>query len=449
MRVGIIGGGAAGMAAAYELGTYGHRAVVYERAPFLGGHASTFDVGGGRLERGYHHWFTSDTDIVELVREIGLGHQIRWIDSKVGTLYEGRVYDFVTPMDLLRFSPLSLFDRIRLGLATLYLQRQRDWRRYETVTASEWLRRYAGRRVYDVFWGPMLRGKFGEEYYDQIGMTWLWGKMQTRFASRGRGLAKEKLGYPIGSFGEIFDVLAGRIEQQGGAVHISSPVSRVVMDEGRARGLDVTVEDGTRTVTEFDAVIATTPSNVFPRLVPALPDEYLSRLEGARYMSAVLIVLVMDRPLSHVYWMNVADRSIPFVAVIEHTNLIGPEHYGGKHIVYLSNYLTTDHPMYRMSHQELLAEYVPHLRKINPEFEPSWIEESYHHRVDGAQPIVGTGYSDRIPDHRTPHRGVYLANTTQVYPEDRGTNYSVRMGRRVARMVMEDADPAPTSSSPS
>ena len=449
MRVGIIGGGAAGMAAAYELGTYGHRAVVYERAPFLGGHASTFDVGGGRLERGYHHWFTSDTDIVELVREIGLGHQIRWIDSKVGTLYEGRVYDFVTPMDLLRFSPLSLFDRIRLGLATLYLQRQKNWRRYETVTASEWLRRYVGRRAYDVFWGPMLRGKFGEEYYDQIGMTWLWGKMQTRFASRGRGLTKEKLGYPIGSFGEIFDVLAERIEQQGSTVHISSPVSRVVMEEGRARGLEVAVEGGPRTVEEFDAVIATTPSNVFPRLVPPLPDEYLSRLEGARYMSAVLIVLVMDRPtLTRI--LDECGGSLDTVRGGDRAHQPDrPEHYGGKCIVYLSNYLTPDHPMYRMSHQELLAEYVPHLRKINPEFEPSWIEESYHHRVDGAQPIVGTGYSDMIPDHRTPHRGVYLANTTQVYPEDRGTNYSVRMGRRVARMVMEDADPAPTGSSPS
>ena len=129
---------------------------------------------------------------------------------------------------------------------------------------------------------------------------------------------------------------------------------------------------------------------------------------------------------------------MPFVGVVEHTNLIGPEHYGGKHIVYLSNYLNTDHPLYKMGHEELLGEYLPHLRKINPDFDLSWIETSYHHKVDAAQPIIGTNYSSRIPDHRTPFGGVYLANTTQVYPEDRGTNYSVRMGRHVARMVMED-----------
>ena len=138
------------------------------------------------------------------------------------------------------------------------------------------------------------------------------------------------------------------------------------------------------------------------------------------------------------YWLNVADRSIPFVGVIEHTNLIGPEHYGGKHIVYLSNYLTTDNPLYRMDQDELMNEYLPHLRKINPEFSPDWIERIYHHRVDGAQPIIGVNYSDHIPGHRTPFKGVYLANTTQIYPEDRGTNYSVRMGRQLARMIIED-----------
>ncbi|MCH7745440.1 MAG: FAD-dependent oxidoreductase, partial [Chloroflexi bacterium] len=215
MRVGIIGAGAAGLAAAYELGKHGHQALVYERAPFLGGQASTFDVGGARLERGYHHWFTNDTDIIDLVEEIGLGHQIRWIDSTVGTLYDGKIYNFVTPMDLLKFTPLSLPDRIRLGLLTLYLQRKKDWRGYENITADEWLRKHAGKRGYEVFWGPMLRGKFGEDYYDQVGMPWVWGKVHTRVASRGKSMLKEKLGYPIGSFGEVFDVLAQRIEEQG------------------------------------------------------------------------------------------------------------------------------------------------------------------------------------------------------------------------------------------
>ena len=438
MRVGIIGAGAAGLAAAYEFAKKGHFAAVYERAPFLGGQASTFDVGGARLEKGYHHWFTSDTDIVELTEEIGLGDRIRWIDSTVGTLVDGKIYDFVTPMDLLKFSAMSLPDRIRLGLTTLYLQRQQDYWKYEDITADEWLRKYAGRGGYESFWGPMMRGKFGEEHYREVGMAWVWGKIQTRVKSRGKNMIREKLGYPMGSFGEVFDVLGDKVRELGGEVHASAGVERVEVVDGRARGLHVALEGKGSEFVEFDAVLATTPSYIFPSLVPPLPDDYLARLMGVNYMAAALIVLVLDRQLTDVYWLNVSDRSIPFVAVIEHTNLIGPEHYGGKHIVYLSNYLTTDNALYRMSHEELLAEYLPYLRKINPKFDASWIEESYHHRVGAAQPIIGTRYSERIPSHRTPFAGLYLANTTQIYPEDRGTNYSVRMGREVARMMIEE-----------
>lgn len=438
MRVGIIGAGAAGLAAAYELGLQGHSAAVYERADFLGGQASTFDVGGARLEKGYHHWFTSDTDIVDLTHEIGLGHQVRWIDSSVGTLWDGRIYPFVTPMDLLKFTPLSLLDRMRLGLTALYLQRQKDFRKYEGITADEWLRRHSGKRGYEVFWGPMLRGKFGDDYYKDVGMAWMWGKVQTRVKSRGKGMVKEKLGYPIGSFGEVFDALADKVREQGGEVHLSAAVERVDARDGKSVEMRVALDGGSARDERFDAVIATTPSYLFPRLVDGLPSDYLRRLTDVNYMAAVLVILVLDRPLTNVYWLNVADRSIPFVAAIEHTNLIGPEHYGGKHIVYLSNYLSADHPMFRMGHDEILREYLPHLRKINPDFNPSWIETSYHHRVGAAQPIIGTNYSERIPAHRTPFKGLYLANTTQVYPEDRGTNYSVRMGREVARMVMGD-----------
>lgn len=439
MRVGIIGAGAAGLAAAYELGKEGHFAAVYERAPFLGGQASTFDVGGARLEKGYHHWFTSDTDIVELTEEIGLGDRIRWIDSTVGTLHDGRIYDFVTPLDLIKFTPASLPDRIRLGLTTLYLQRQKDYRKYETITADEWLKRHVGKSGYDVFWGPMMRGKFGEEFYRDVSMAWVWGKVQTRGKSRGKSMMKEKLGYPIGSFGEVFDVLADRVREQGGEVHISAAAERVETDGGgAARGLRVALDGGEARAVDFDAVIATTPSYVFPSIAPPLPDDYLAKLMGVNYMAAVLIVLVLDRPLTNVYWLNVSDRSIPFVAAIEHTNLISPEHYGGSHIVYLSNYLTADNPLYRMDKDELLDEYLPHLRKINPDFQASWIRESYHHRVGAAQPIIGVGYGARMPAHRTPVPRLYLANTTQIYPEDRGTNYSVRMGREVARMVIGD-----------
>ena len=437
MRVGIIGGGAAGLAAAYELTKQGHYAEVFEVAPFLGGQASTFDVGGGRLERGYHHLFVSDTAITELINELGLGHKLAWLESKVGLYHSGRIWDFATPLDLLRFKPLSLPQRIRLGLWTFALQKTRNWQKFEGVTAQDWLTRHLGQEIYQTIWEPMLRGKFGE-FYSQVSMAWLWGKIYLRVASRRNALQKERLGYPMGSFGEVFDRLEERIIQQGGAVHLSSRVSRVVVDDGVAVGLEVQLSEQEPEVKSYDAVIATTPSYVFTRLVPQMPQNYLDKLVNVRYLSAVLMILTLDRPLSGKYWLNVADRTLPFVGVIEHTNMIDPALYGGRHIVYLTNYTPRESDLYRKSDSELLEAFIPHLQKINPDFDRSWIQEYYHHKVDGAQPIIGVNYSREIPDHRTPFKHLYLANTTQIYPEDRGTNYSVRMGRQVAQLLLGD-----------
>ena len=439
MRVGIIGGGAAGLAAAYELTKQGHYAEVFERAPFLGGQASTFPVGGGQLERGYHHLFVSDTDMTELVHELGLGQKLAWLESKVGLFYDGKIWDFATPMDLLRFKPLSLIERLRVGWWTFLLQKTTNWRKFEHITATHWLERHMGNRAYEVIWEPLLRGKFGA-YYDQVSMTWLWGKVYLRVASRGKGLQKERLGYPMGSFGEVFDTLGERIREQGGDVHLSARVNRVIIEDGRGTGLEVQLPGEDPELRQYDAVIATTPSYVFTRLVPPMPEEYEAKLTGVQYLSAVLVILVLDRPLSDKYWMNIADRSLPFLGVIEHTNMIDKSLYGGNHIVYLTNYPSRDSELYRKSAEELLEEFIPHLRKLNPHFDRSWILEYHQHKVDGAQPIIGVNYGERIPDHRTPFKHLYLANTTQIYPEDRGTNYSVRMGRQVARIVMEDAN---------
>jgi protoporphyrinogen oxidase len=438
MRVGVIGGGAAGLAAAYELTKQGHYAEVFERAPFLGGQASTFDVGGGRLERGYHHLFVSDVDMTGLIHELGLGEKLAWLESKGGLYHDGKIWSFSSPMDLLRFKPLSLFQRVRVGFWTFVLQKTKNWRKFEGITAGDWIVGHMGRRAYEVIWEPLLRGKFGE-YHDQVSMTWLWGKIYLRVASRGKGLQKERLGYPMGSFGEVIDTLGARIVEQGGDVHISAGVKRVALADGVAAGLEVVLPGQEPEIREYDAVIATTPSYVFTRLVPSLSDEYREKLEGVSYLSAVLMILVLDRPLSPKYWMSIADTNMPFVAVIEHTNMIDKSLYGGNHIVYLSNYPSPGSELYQASAEELLDQFIPHLRKINPDFDRAWILEYHHHRIDGAQPIIGVNYGERIPDHQTPIKNLYLANTTQIYPEDRGTNYSVRLGRRVAKMVLEDA----------
>ena len=435
MNVGIIGGGIAGLTAAYELSKGGHKVAVFEKQAELGGQVGTFDVSGERLERFYHHIFTSDLDIIQLIGELGLSEQLLWLDSKVGFFHGGRIYDFVTPMELLKFSPLGLVDRVRLGLVSLYLRRYKNWPRMEGVTAREWLTKYGGKRSYEVVWGPLLRNKFGTSA-DDVGMVWLWGKIHLRLSSR-QG-EKERLGYLKGSYGLLIDIIKQRIIEYGGEIHTSAPVSKIITEDEKAVGFMVEkgVEGrGKQQMHRCDITIATVPSPVFLDIAPRLPAEYAGKLSGVRYQGAMVMVLILKQPLSHIYWMNISDASIPFVALIEHTNFMEPSVYGGKRIAYISNYLSHDNPLYLLNSDELLQEYLPHLRKINPEFDSSWVEGHYLFRDDVGQPVITTNYSARIAEHRTPISNLYLANTTQIYPEDRGMNYSVRLGRKVAKLV--------------
>lgn len=436
MKVGIIGGGIAGLTAAYELSKGGHKVALFEKEAELGGQAGTFQVAGERLERFYHHIFTSDVDIIQLIGELGLSERLLWLDSKVGFFHGGRIYNFVTPMELLKFSPLGLVDRVRLGLVSLYLRRYKNWPTMEGVTAREWLTRYGGRRNYEVVWEPLLKNKFGASC-DEIGMVWLWGKIHLRLTSR-QG-EKERLGYLKGSFGLLIDALKERIIDSGGEIYTSSPVNKIIVEGEKAVGLQVGMKGVERAkkqqVHPCDVIIATVPSPVFLDMMPQLPADYAGKLGGARYQGAVVLALTLKKPLSHIYWLNISDPQVPFVALIEHTNFMDPSIYGGKQIAYLSNYLSKDSPLYSLGPDELLAEYLPHLRKINPEFDPGWIEERYLFREEAGQPIITTNYSSRIPDHATPISRLYLANTTQIYPEDRGMNYSVRLGQKVARLA--------------
>jgi|YNPNPStandDraft_1061719.scaffolds.fasta_scaffold20259_3 protoporphyrinogen oxidase len=450
-RIAIIGGGFAGMTAAYELGKLGYQTFLFEQMPELGGLAGTFPIEGTRLERGYHHWFTSDTHIIAQMEELGLGDRVQWIPSKVGFLYAGKIWNWVTPMDVLRFTPMSLIGRLRLGASTFYLSYLQTNRNkfydYEKITAAAWLKKWAGAEAWDKAWKPLFYGKFGAEA-ENVPLVFLWYKARLRLTSR-KGLSKEVLGYPRGSFQILIDALENAIKQRGGQIFLGVTVKRVVVENGVAVGLqfadDAMARVGaqlncapTESFVRFDRIICTAPSFAALKIIHEFPEAYVAKMKAAKYMAAVLLILKMKHSLSPIYWLNIADRTIPFVATIEQTNFIPPEVYNNKRVLYVSNYLDPSSPYFQMSRDELFRAYLPHLQKINPQFSPDWVEEMWHFREAAAQPIVPLNYSTMIPEHRTPIRHLYLANTTQIYPEDRGTNYSVRLGQDIARMVDED-----------
>ena len=438
MRVVVIGGGVAGLAAGYELVRAGHALALFEGGPVWGGQVRTFAIGGGRIESFYHHLFRSDHEIIALIEELGLGPDLAWIDSNVGLHADGRNYPFIGPVDLLRFDRVSLLTRVRLGLTALWLRRVSDYTRYEGQRASDWITSRVGQEGYERVWGPLLRAKFGA-YADDVSMVWFWGKIYLRFASRQGGLfAKEQLGYLRGSFGRLVDALVAALAAGGAELAHTTPVARIAIADGRVTGVTLA---GGRFV-PADAVIATVPSPLFARLLPELPAldaRYAELLEAVRYQWATVLVLALDRPLSDVYWLTMTDADMPFVVAVEQTNFVPASTYGGQHVVYFSRYADPGDPIVEQDVEQVLDGYEPFIRRINPAFDRAWIRGRWLFKDRAGQPIVHASYHETIPPHRTPVAGLYLANTTQIYPEDRGQNYSIRMGRRVARLALADA----------
>ena len=437
MRIGIIGGGVGGLAAGYEFAKAGHTVELFERAPFLGGLASTFDVGGGQLERFYHHLFLSDTTIIGLLDELGLKDRLIWEDSTVGYFTHGRIYPFATATDLLKFNPVGFLDRIRMGLVTLYIQRIKNWKRLEDTTAARFMRKWAGRRNYEEIWEPLLRGKFGR-YAEQIAMPWMWSKFATRVASRKSLLGREQLGYIQGSWQLLIDALEQRITEMGGEVRTGVGVSRIGTSDNRVTGLTITGSDGQRGTPR----IRCRPCN--GSQLPAATSWWNCRritsikVSNIEYEGAIAVIWVMNRSLSPIYWLNIADPDIPFLLALEQTNLVPSSVYGGNHVLYTADYVTPEDHRWGLSDDDLIESYVEHLKKINPEFDLSWVERTYVHREGAAQPIMTTHFSEKIPPNKTPVDGLWLAAMSQIYPEDRGTNYSIRQGQDVARLMMED-----------
>jgi len=428
VNIGIVGAGVAGLTAAYELTKRGHRVTVFEAAPQVGGLASGFrdERWEWPLDRFYHHWFASDDQVIGLIEELGLGEKVFFPRPVTAIWHQGRAYPFDSPLAVLRFPHLSPLPKLRLGLVTLYLRLTRNWRPLERVTAHGWLSRAMGRRAYEAVWEPLLAGKFGQDY-QRVNMAWFWARIKKR---------SPRLGYFEGGFQAFVDALAERVREQGGEIRLNTPVRHIVVEDGRAVGVRAGAQHAAPL--RLDEVIATVSPRTLLELAPDLPEGYAAQLRQLRSLGALVLVLALDRPLTEGhYWINLPQGEFPFLVLVEHTNYIGPERYGGDHLVYLGHYPPPSHPYFRASKEELLSLFLPSLRRFNPAFDPSWVRASWLFREPYAQPVPLLNHSRLIPDLVTPIRGLYWASMSQVYPWDRGTNYAVELGRRVAALADE------------
>jgi len=430
-KVVIVGAGFTGLSMGIDLARHKFDVTIYEKDHEIGGLASSFETGGQKLERFYHHWFTNDHSVMKLIKDLGKDSSVRIRDTNTGMYYANNFYRLSSPIDLLKFKPLSLLNRIRLGLLALRARRVKNWMQLEALSAADWLRSMAGDEVYKVVWEPLLRGKFGEAS-EQVSAVWMWNKLKLRGGSRSKN-GDEQLAYYKGGFSQLIKDLHHQIDLNGGRIECRSEVQRVLKKNGKVCGVEV----GGKKV-DADIVIITTPLPLAMTILDnVVPQVYFRKLSRIQYLSNICFVLELNKSLSSTYWLNVNDPSFPFVAVIEHTNFEDKSLYNNNHIVYLSKYLPATDKLYNMSNEDAIIFALKNLKRMFKDFDESWIEKSYVWRADYSQPIVEKNFSSMIPSKETGVEGLYVNSMAQIYPEDRGTNYAIREGRSLALEIVK------------
>lgn len=432
MKIAVIGAGIGGMAAARDFLAAGHEVTVFEAADYVGGLAAGFKEPhwNWSVERFYHHWFQSDASMLGLIRELGWQDRVIFPRPYTVMYYQGKFYPFDSILSALLYPGLGWgINKIRFGLVGLYLRLSNDWRSLEGVTVDAWMRKWAGDKVYEEMWEPMLVGKFGERFAREVNMAWMWARLKSRTT---------RLGTYKGGFQQFSDDLAAVLRQQGAQIRLSTAVEHI--EEQPGGGLAVSVA-GAEAET-FDRVLSTSSPNVMARMAPSLAPDYLQGLLNLKSLGAVVMVLALRHKLSEkgYYWYNLPKKAgFPFLALVEHTNFLPAENYGGDHIVYCGDYLEAGHEYFSLSQEELLERFLPGLARVNPDFKPEWVRKTWLWKTHYAQPVPLLNHSKNIPDLKTPIPGLYFASMSQVYPWDRGTNYAVQVARQAAaRMLTEN-----------
>ncbi|SFS07857.1 Protoporphyrinogen oxidase [Dyella sp. OK004] len=426
-RIVVLGAGPMGLMAAMELLKRGHEVDIYERDDRIGGMSASFHFDGLDIERYYHFICKTDFPLFELLDELKLSDKLRWTDTKMGFYYNGKLYKWGTPTALLAFDGLGWIGKFRYGLHAMYTKGIKDWRPYDRMNATAWLRKWIGERAYNVLWKSLFELKLFE-YSENISAAWI-GTRIKRVALSRRSLMQETMGYLEGGSGALLQKMEKFILEHGGRIHLKSGIDRVDVRDGKVAGIVVNGES-----IACDSVISTAPIQYVPRLVPDLPADFVKRIEAIRNIPVACVILKLKQPLSENFWMNINDPSIGIPGVIEYSNLnkMSPS------ILYAPFYMPKTHPKWNHSNDSLIDEVIGYLQKLNPSFRADWVLAKHCHRYEFAQTICPPGFYDMLPSMKTPVGGLYMADTGYYYPEDRSINESIEVARTLVKTALSE-----------
>lgn len=437
-RVAIIGGGIMGISLGYYLSRVGVQVEIFEASPVLGGLAGPIHLPDGTaVDRFYHAILSSDRHLRQLCEELGIADQLRFKETRMGFYHQGAIYPMNNIVDFLRFPPLGWIDRFRLGMTVVAAQFIRDWMRLERVGVEDWLIGLSGRNTYQNIWRPMLKAKF-DGGFEKTPATYIWSRLVRVKSTRSGASQKEEAGHLIGGYPTLMQAMAEKIVAAGGEIHLSTPVQEVIICEGQAVGIRLGEQEK-----PFDRVVVTLQTPVFQRLIPGAPQEYHDFLSQTDYIGIVCPLLVLDRPLSGYWTLNITDDRVPFTGVIETTTYIDPSYVGGHHLVYLPKYTAPGSPLQRMSDEEIRTMWMTHLKRMFPDFDESQVRYFLIHRERYVEPLHYIHQTHLIPAVKTPVENLYLSTTAQIYPALTNGESVSRHAFDSAQVVLQDLQKLP------
>jgi protoporphyrinogen oxidase len=434
MHYGIIGGGILGMTMALRLAQAGQRVTLLEAAPQLGGMADAWELGGVTWDRHYHVTLLSDQHWRRVLRELSLDEEMQWVETKTGFFTDGRLYSMSNNVEFLKFPPLGLIDKFRLGATIFYASKLTDWKKLEQIPVADWLRKLSGSRTFEKIWLPLLRAKLGENYR-RTSAAFIWSTIARMYAARRTGLKKEMFGYLPGGYARILKRFTQQLVDEGVEIRTGTQ-TRLVHPTGSG---PVMVQSADHRSDEFDRVVLTTPSPVISKLCPGLNEDEHQRHNALQYQGIVCASVLLKRPLDRFYVTNITDAWVPFTAVIEMSTLVDRKEFGGNSLVYLPKYVAPDDPLFEESDASIRDRFIAALEKMYPHFTRDDVLAFRVSRVRNVVALSTLDYSNTLPPMRTSLPGVFAVNSAHIVNGTLNVNETVKLAEDAVKELFVPA----------
>jgi protoporphyrinogen oxidase len=431
MKIGIIGGGLMGLATAFYLNKKGHQVTILEKEKEIGGLAGSEEISPGfRWDRFYHVILTTDDALLEFLDELGLSEDIGFRETKTGFYTDGQLHSMSTTWEFLKFKPLSLINKLRLGAGILYTARIKNWKRLEKMTAKAWLIRVFGRKNYEKMWEPLLRAKLGSAK-DTISAAFIWSTIRRYYGTRQKSSKKEMMGCTVAGYHLILRRLNDHLLRHGTTIFEGYRAKCIEQINGKR--IAIQSDNGISFV--FDRIIATTPNPTITHLSSDFSDAFRRQLENIKYLGIVCATLLLKKSITPFYVTNLTENGLPFTGLIEVTNVMPPSILNGNSLVYLPKYVPVEDPFFKKPDQEILREFISALKKMFPGLKDEDILTSKINREPYVQPIQEIGYSEKIPSMQTGIKNFYMVNTAMIQNSNVNNNEVVKLARQAAELV--------------